>query len=382
MFRVAPSGIKSWSLMYRRQSDDKRRRIKLGRFPEVGLAAARAKATRLKEAIAEGADPAAPAIELKEVETVNELLDRFLKDYTNPGPRWKSEMTRIFAKEFRPAIGRHKIAEVKRTHILAVCNAIKDRGGKGISANVALAAIRKAFNWAVSEGYLEASPATGIPQRVKEVPRDRALSEAEIQRFWTGLDNGGTTPGTKLALRLALTTGQRIGEICSSTKAEVDLNKAEWLIPAAKAKNRREHMVPLSPLAVDLFRQAMALAGGSNCIFPARPSTVGPRRQPFLNPHSVADRMRRSLPDLGLDANPATPHDLRRTVASQLAAMGIAENIVARVLNHSSEIGKTITGKVYIRHSFAAEKRHALEAWAAELGRIIEGDKGAAIVII
>jgi len=73
---------------------------------------------------------------------------------------------------------------------------------------------------------------------------------------------------------------------------------------------------------------------------------------------------------LRLAADPATPHDLRRTVASQMAAMGIAESIVARVLNHATEIGKTITGKVYIRHSFAAEKRHALEAWAAELERI------------
>ena len=63
MFRVAPSGIKSWSLLYRRQGDNKRRRVKLGRFPEIGLAAARAKATRLKEAIAEGADPAAPPFE-------------------------------------------------------------------------------------------------------------------------------------------------------------------------------------------------------------------------------------------------------------------------------------------------------------------------------
>jgi hypothetical protein len=56
-----------------------------------------------------------------------------------------------------------------------------------------------------------------------------------------------------------------------------------------------------------------------------------------------------------------------------MAAMGIGENIVARVLNHASEIGKTITGAVYIRHSFAAEKRHALGAWAARLTDIIDG---------
>ena len=81
--------------------------------------------------------------------------------------------------------------------------------------------------------------------------------------------------------------------------------------------------------------------------------------------------MRGALKELGLANDPATPHDLRRTVASQMAAMGIGENIVARILNHASEIGKTITGAVYIRHSFAAEKRHALESWASELERII-----------
>jgi integrase len=370
MFRVAPSGVKSWSLMYRRRSDNKRRRVSLGRFPETGLAAARAKATRLKEAIAEGADPA-DAPPPKAIESVNELLDRFLKDHTT-GRRWKAEMTRIFAKDFRKAIGQHKIADVKRTHILAVCNAIKDRGGKGISANVALAAIRKAFNWAVSEGYLEISPATGIPQRVKQESRDRALSEAEIRAFWTGIDTTGMADGTRIALRLALVTGQRIGEICSATKGEIDLDRAEWLIPAAKAKNRREHMVPLSPMALELFNAAMAISE-FDFLFPARPGLV-PRRYRYLAPHSVADRMRRSLNALGLSANPATPHDLRRTVASQMAAMGIPENIVARVLNHSSEFGKTITGKVYIRHSFAAEKRHALEVWAAELTRIVEGN--------
>ena len=376
IFQVAPSSVKSWSLMYRRQSDNKRRRVSLGRFPEIGLARAH-QATSSRKPL-----PRAPTLPTRRRQgksrPSNELLDRFLKDHPT-GLRWKAEMTRIFAKDFRKAIGQHKIDEVKRTHILTVCNAVKDRGGKGISANVALAAIRKAFNWAVSEGYLETSPATGIPQRVKQKSRDRALSEAEIRTFWTNLDSTGMADGTRIALQLALVTGQRIGEICSATKGEVDLDKAEWLIPASKAKNRREHMVPLSPMAIELFVAAMSLSE-SDFIFPARPSLVA-RRHRYLAPHSVADRMRRSLDALGLAENPATPHDLRRTVASQMAAMGITENIVARVLNHSSEIGKTITGKVYIRHSFSAEKRHALEVWAAELERIVESRKAAANVI-
>ena len=91
--------------------------------------------------------------------------------------------------------------------------------------------------------------------------------------------------------------------------------------------------------------------------------------------------MRLALKELGLKKAPATPHDLRRTVATHLAAMGIGENIVARVLNHASEIGKTITGSVYIRHSFSAEKRTALEAWAEELDRIVRKKNAASNVV-
>jgi integrase len=314
------------------------------------------------------------------VETVDQLLDRYLTDYAPAGSKWTAEVRRIFKKDVRPAVGSHKITAVTKADILAILNAVKDRGA-GVTSNRTLAAVRKAFNWAVSEGYLKASPVQGIGQRVKEQSRSRALSEAEIRAFWIGLDAAKMAPGTKLALRLALVTGQRIGEVCGAMKSEVNLDKAEWLIPARRVKNRRDHSVPLSPMAVQLFRQAMELSGESPFLFPSRPRSRLVKRQQHLASHGVGHAMHGALKDLGLANDPATPHDLRRTVASQLAAMGIGENVVARVLNHASEIGKTITGAVYIRHSFAAEKRHALEAWAAELDRIVEAERVAANVI-
>ena len=67
-----------------------------------------------------------------------------------------------------------------------------------------------------------------------------------------------------------------------------------------------------------------------------------------------AHAMHDALQELELKKNPATPHDLRRTVASHMAAMGIGDDVVARVLKHASEIGKTITGSVYIRHPAGA----------------------------
>jgi integrase len=221
----------------------------------------------------------------------------------------------------------------------------------------------------------------------KPGPRHRPTGEGAIplsravRAFWTGLDKAKMAPCTKLVLRLALVTGQRIGEICGALKSEIDIDKAEWLIPARRVKNRRDHSVPLSPMAVKLFEQAIDLSGESTFLFPSRPRSSLVKRQQHLASHVVGHAMHGALKDLGLIDDPATPHDLRRTVASQMAAMGIGENIVARVLNHASEIGKTITGAVYIRHSFAAEKRHALEGWAARLAEISEGRSGAGNVV-
>ena len=122
--------------------------------------------------------------------------------------------------------------------------------------------------------------------------------------------------GTKIALRLALVTGQRIGEVCGALKSEIDLDKAEWLIPARRVKNRRDHSVPLSPMAVKLFRQASELSGESPFLFPSRPRSRLVLRQQHLASHGVAHAMQGALKELGLETIPATPHDLRRTVAS------------------------------------------------------------------
>jgi site-specific recombinase XerD len=129
------------------------------------------------------------------VETVDQLLDRYLTDYAPAESKWTAEVRRrIFNKDVRPAIGGHKITAVTKADVLAILNAVKDRGA-GVTSNRTLADVRKAFNWAVSEGYLKASPVQGIGQRVKETSRSRSLSEGEIKAFWTGLERPGWQRG-------------------------------------------------------------------------------------------------------------------------------------------------------------------------------------------
>ena len=365
--RVTPSGSKSWALLYRRQSDGKKRRVTIGLFPDKGLADARKAAVEFRAAINRGEDPAAKKVAQRKLATIDEILDRYLKDYAEPHKRSAFEDRRTFKMNVRPYIGQHKVGTVTRQDVVQLLNTIRDRGS-GIAANRALSSLRKAFNWAKAEGYITDNPASGIAPRVKEQSKDRALSADEIHRFWHGLDTARMTDGIKLALKLALVTGQRIGEVCGIEKSELKLEQGEWLLPAQRSKNGREHAVPLSNLAKQLFEETLALSGTSRFLFPA--GTRARVEKPLAS-HSVGGATRKALKELGLQDKPATPHDLRRTVASHLAGMGFGENIVARILNHASVTERTITGSVYIRHSFAEEKRHALEAWADELDRII-----------
>src|SRR5690348_1054327 len=156
VIRVTPNGAKTWAYLYRRRSDGRRRRVTLGEFPRVGLQEARATASGHRAEVAAGADPALVKTSARKVETVDQMFDRFLTDYSAPGPRWRAEMRRVLAYDVRPAIGAYKIDKVSKADIIALLNTIRDRGA-GVQANRTLQVVRTAFNWAVSEEYLTVS---------------------------------------------------------------------------------------------------------------------------------------------------------------------------------------------------------------------------------
>ena len=120
--------------------------------------------------------------------------------------------------------------------------------------------------------------------------------------------------------------------------------------------------MPLTPLAAEIFSAAVA-DNTSPYVFPGRGSVDS-----AIDPHAATRAMTRLMADLGI-AN-ATLHDLRRTVGTNLARLGISKDIRARVLNHVDG-ARSVTDAVYNQHEFWAEKRAALTRWEAELRRIV-----------
>jgi integrase len=231
-------------------------------------------------------------------------------------------------------------------------------------ANRTLTLLRTIFNFAVQQAIFDTNPTAGIKLPARERRRDRVLSDGEIALLWERLPHSGINETTRRIFQLILVTAQRPGEVAQAEWRDIDLATAWWTIPAEKSKNGLTHRVPLSGMALEIIGECPS---EKSCLFPAPRSWSLPIHINYL---SHALRLKRDR--LGIEH--FTSHDLRRTAASHMASMGIPRLVISKVLNH---VERGITA-VYDRHGYDREKRAALEAWAARLGRIIAGRGGAA----
>ncbi len=360
--RVSPKGRKSWVYMYR--FGGKARRMGLGTYPAISLASANVKHAKAKELLEKGTDPGALQVERKRAErsaeTVADLIEEYMEKWARPRKRSAYEDERILRKDVLPAWGKRKAREITRRDVITLLDVIVERGAP-IQANKTLAVVRKMYNFAISRDIVDATPVAMVKAPARENQRDRVLSADEIRTLWSGLDTTLMSTGTKFVLKLQLATAQRKGEVVGAALSEFDFEDAVWTIPAERSKNRQAHRVPLSSLALGLIHEAQDLAGDSPWLFPS------PRGNGSITPHSINRALYRSLPEIDVDN--VTPHDLRRTAASFMTSLGISRLTVGKILNHV-ETGVTA---VYDRHSYDAEKRHALDAWATRLEEIVSG---------
>ena len=196
--------------------------------------------------------------------------------------------------------------------------------------------------------------------RIKQRPeasRSRYLDEAEIRSFWNGLPKTPTVESLQRALKFMLVTGQRSGEVTGLTWSEIDLEKAVWTLPRPRTKTGRETLVPLTRLAIELLGPP-----GEGHVFVSGGGRPYGRRAPWYV-------MAKHAEILGLTSK-ATPHDLRRTFASQLGALQIDRLTITKLLNHA-EVG--LMGQVYDLHDRFEQKRVAMEAWSNRLIELVTG---------
>lgn len=401
MLRVSGPRNKTWTALYRvagkggpglrkEVTRGTLKKLALGPWPQVSLKTARERAREVMEQADRGIDPATAREQVaaqRKAGSLDAVLDRFVelhvKSNTKEG-RFARDRARALAKEAageappakgpksrpgRPAAERiiadnipdswrsRMIETITRAEVHELLDDVTTQHGEA-RARELRKHLSKLFNWAADRGHIPASPMSGIRRpELGYVARERVLSMEELIRVWAAAVAVGYPFGD--AVRLIMLTGQRRSEIAEMEWSWVDAQQRTVEIPAARYKTKRPHVFPLSAPAWSLV-QSLPMWNGGDCVF----STGGRGRVAGARPISGFSKAKEvisakiekdGLPPM----EPWTVHDLRRSVATHMARLGVPQEHIERVLGH---VVQGVAG-TYNRYSYLDEKRAALDAW-------------------
>ncbi len=320
-----------------------RRRLKtVGRYPALSLAEAR-KAARC---FLVGVENAPNTAEVPSV-TFTEAKKAFLKDCAARNkPRTVSDYTRLLNRHFT---FKTDIRAITRQQVMKVVSSLSGTPSEQTHAYVA---IRVMINWCVKHGYLDYSPVPSMTRTASS--RDRVLDENELKAVYQRSLEYSYPYGPMV--QLMVLTGQRRSEIAALRRSWVEEDMV--VFPQGFTKNKREHRLPLPPTALTLIHN---LPETGDLLFPSR-----------TNPESSFNGWGKCKArfDEPLDIEPYTLHDLRRTLSSNMAMLGVPIQVTEKILNH---ISGTISGvaAVYNRYSYRDEMKAALEKYDRYLAKLI-----------
>jgi integrase len=367
------SGAVTYGFRYRPKDGPARQRwLTLGRHGNITVDQARTLAKKRAGEVADARDPVAEdkaklfekeKTKLAVKNTVNAVLDIFVARHVNQ-LRSGYQIVRTFNVYVRPRIGKIAIYDLKRRDIVEMLDAIEDKNG-AVMADRVLAHVRKAFNWQAARDDQFSPPIVRGMARTKpaERARTRALSDDEIVSLWDALESEKVPLPFRRVVRVLLLTAQRRNEVGLMRAEEIE--DEIWIIPAERYKTGIPNVVPLTKEA-----QRWIGTRDAGYLF----SSNGGKKA--FNGYSKAKSQldgviawQRKKAKLKV-MPPWTLHDLRRTGRSLMARAGVPSDVAEQVLGHKTP---GVRG-VYDRHSYAMEKRTALEKLATLIGQILSSN--------
>jgi integrase len=354
--RLRDGGSRVWIFQYK--LGDKHRRLSLGKLPKLSAKRARELVDDLAAKVALGQDPAAEKYERRaHSETFEAIQTLFLAAQAKRlKPRSYSEVERHLTVQAKP-LHNLPVTKVERRDVAELLTALATESGP-VAANRVRSSLSSMFNWAMKAGEVEANPAA-FTNKETERPRARVLGADELREIWKALPKGDFGA----IVKLLILTGQRRNEFGDLHWSEVDLKRGAINLPPERVKNNRAHVVPMSEPVRALIK-ATPKTEGRDFIFGygAGGFSGWSRCKERLDASINAER-KTQIPNWTL-------HDLRRTVATGMADIGIAPHIIEAALNHASG-HKTGVAGVYNRSTYDKEVRQALTLWGERVLKMV-----------
>lgn len=385
-FRITANGAQSWCYRFRDPRSGKPTRATIGGYPVLSLQQARERAGTFQRQVANGENPVERKRRERETasrKTFQALAKRYLDEHARRHKRSAEADDRNLRLHVLPKWKNRRYDEIERADVIELAEGLVT-AGKPTLANRVQALISSIFSFAMDADLVAGNPCARLRRRGVERIGRRVLSTEEIRQFWPAIVQKPVSLRVGQALRLILLTGARPGEVAGISRTELEnlseKGRARWILPGARSKNGRTHLVPLNEQARQLVVSLLEQIGDDEVYLFPSPSVTG---KP-VTAHALAVAMARFTASLQLKSyrtwkiDPPSPHDLRRTVATRLAELGIAKEDRDAVFNHTpSDVGK----KHYDLYDREREKRQALDRWGQTLITIIENRKSGPTVV-
>lgn len=373
--RIACNGQMTWNVTVR-QKGGRVLSTSLGRCDPDGrqgldLSEARERAAHIVKTARAGVNLVAAEQDKKQAQasvvSVLELIEGYSSDVSNPRRQGGALRT---AEDMR-----RRLKRALETKLNAPAENISRRDLAGVLDLVAVRHPREAekrrqtigamFAWAVAKGHLEVSPATGLPSYGSGVLKNRVLDRTELALLWRWLEQGadGMPPDAVAVLKIQLLTGARVGEVAGMEADEIEVHGLDlvWTLPAARSKNKKQHIRPLTGRCKDIVSAKLnSVADG-----PLFRTLDGSRSLRSDDIGLALNHRRRPIAHF-------TTHDLRRTVVSGLDELGLPLDTIAAVIGHQRGGADTRTlVRHYSRPNLDVRIAEALAIWAAHVEAII-----------
>ena len=365
---VNPTGSKLWRHKFRLMGKEKL--ISYGAYPDLTLAEAREKRDASRKVILNGGDPVQNKRDKKETLLENaantfELVARewLVSNSAKWVPSHTARITKRFEQDVFISIGARAVSEITARELLKMLRKIEARGVidtvHRIHQNCG-----QVFRYAIATGRAERDVAADLRGALKPIVTEHHASitdpkaVADLLRAIQGYDGSIVT---KSALRLAPLVFLRPGELRHAEWADIDFDKSELRIPAAKMKMKALHIVPLSTQSVAALREVQKATGNGRYVFPSVRTSDRP-----MSENTVNAALRR----LGYTTDEMTGHGFRSMASTLLNEQGWNRDAIERQLAHGE---RNAVRAAYNYAEFLPERRKMMQAWADYLDSLARG---------
>jgi integrase len=367
---VKPNGGKLWR--FRFSHANKEGLLAIGAYPDISLLQAREARDAARSTLANGGNPAELKQQAKKArheEAQNTFEKLFDEWHENSKAKWTDkyagDVTHRMRQDIFPDLGKLAVTDITPQQVLKTIRKVEGRGAHEVARRT-LQICGQVFRYAIITGKAERNPAADISGALQPYEKKHfaALETKDIPEFVKTLEHNHARlyPLTRLAVKLLMLTFVRTGEMIGAHWNEIDLDNAQWSIPAERMKMRRPHIVPLSRQAVDVLQQVKEITQGSTFVFPS---------QIRSNKHMSNATALKALHRLGYGGK-MTGHGFRALAMSTIKEkLGYRHEVVDRQLAHAV---KDKTDRAYDRAQFLDERKKMMQQWADYLDGCLNTD--------